>query len=402
MLYLTGNQNIGLLDFLQNEHGQPLKRLAGEFHLYRFVTRDMRSFAHITRLVIDLSSIRDTEKEIIDALSAFRTMYDARIIILADGRKPGDAFLSTLFDEGIRNFITSESIEGMRLEILDCLSDGGMRYEDALRFRIKEVTEGQAEAVPMLSGNYRFTCNGLKVMVAGSTSKTGTTTVALNLAHFLANLGAATAYLEANEHGHILTLPIMHKGIQEANGGIYEYKGVRYYPARQKYRFGDYQFNIIDIGVLKPELMELYRQADCRILCAPGKPYGLQDLLGVLNLLGESTANVLVHSTPDNSREEFRRIVSSQNRQAFFPGYSPDLFDGSANAAIWSQVMAEYVVATQNVTGKLDIQDKRDNRNNRNNRNKSDNQDKRDVRDKRNKPEQKLRRNPIASWRNPS
>jgi len=368
----------------------------------------MRSFAHITRLVIDLSSIRDTEKEIIDALSAFRAMYDARVIILADGRKPGDVFLSTLFDEGIRNFITSESIEGMRLEILDCLSDEGMRYEDALRFRVQEVTEGQAEAVPMPLGSYRFTCNGLKVMVAGSTSKTGTTTVALNLAHFLANIGASTAYLEANEHGHIQTLPILHKSIQEVHGGGCENKGVRYYPARQKYRFGDYQFNIIDIGVLKPELMELYRQADCRILCAQGKPYGLQDLLGVLKVLGENTANVLVHSTPENTREEFHRIVSSQNRQVFFPGYSPDLFDGSSNAAIWARVMSEYVVAAQNATGKLDIQDKRDsrdkqdNRDNRDKRDKRDNQDKREIRDKRNKPEQKLRRNPIAPWRNSS
>lgn len=354
ILYLTSNQNIGLLDFLQHENGQPMKRLAGEFHLYRFVTRDMRSFAHITRLVVDLSAVRDTEKEIIDALSAFRTMYDARVIIMADGRRPGDVFLSSLFDEGIRNFITADSIEGMRLEILDCLSDEGMCYEDALRYRIQAVSENEpeSESGPLLSGSYRFNCNGLKVMVAGSTTKTGTTTVALNLAHFLRNLGAKTAYLEANDNGHIQTLPIMHKGINEVNGGGYEHKGARYYPARQKYRFGDYQFNIIDIGELKPELMEVYRQADCRVLCTPGKPYALQSMLAALKLMADCDAYVLIHSTLESTREEFRRIASNPNRKVFFPGYSPDLFDGNANASIWSQMMSEYMVAEPDMSDK--------------------------------------------------
>lgn len=350
ILYMTSNQNIGLLDFIQQD-GHTLKRFVGNFHLYQFVTRDMRSFAHITRLVVDLSSLRNTEAEIVDALSAFRTLYDARVIIMADGRKPGDAFLSRLFDEGIRNFITSETIEGMRLEILDCLSEEGMCYEDALRYRVREAAALESAVLP--AGNWRFNCKGLKVMVAGSTTKTGTTTVALNLAHFLADHGAGTAYLEANENRHIKTLALMDKSIRETDGGGYEHKGVHYYPERLKCRLEYYHFAVIDIGVLEPNAADLFLRGDVRMLCMPGKPYALPGIFEALKLMADSEGSVLVHSTPENLREEFRRIVSNQNRQAFFPGYSPDLFDGNANAAIWSKVMSEYMVAAPDMPDKL-------------------------------------------------
>jgi hypothetical protein len=144
----------------------------------------------------------------------------------------------------------------------------------------------------------------------------------------------------------------MHKGIKEVSGGGYEHKGVQYYPSRQKYRFSDYHFNIIDIGELKPELMEVYRQADCRVLCTPGKPYALQSILAAQKLMADCDAHVLIHSTPESTREEFRRIASNPNRKVFFPGYSPDLFDGNANASIWSQMMSEYVVAEPDTSDK--------------------------------------------------
>jgi hypothetical protein len=86
LLYISSNQNIGIFDFLIKEKGFIIKKLSGEFYLNKFVVHDMRNLTHYSYIAIDLKSLKDTSKEIIEALRAFKIMYDSRIIVFAEGK----------------------------------------------------------------------------------------------------------------------------------------------------------------------------------------------------------------------------------------------------------------------------------------------------------------------------
>jgi hypothetical protein len=116
LLYLSSNQNIGIFDSVAKEQGILVKKLSGEFHFKSFVIRDMRSLNHYEYVAIDLKAIKDTE-EFIEAIIAFKSMYDSRIIIYSEGLKQGNVLLNKLVDIEVYNLITSTKIETINQEI---------------------------------------------------------------------------------------------------------------------------------------------------------------------------------------------------------------------------------------------------------------------------------------------
>lgn len=96
LLYLSSNENIEIFDFLSKEKGMVMKKLSGEFYLKKFVIHDMRNLSHYSYFDIDLKALKDTENEIIEAIIAFKTMYDSRIIIFAEGMDRQDEIISKL------------------------------------------------------------------------------------------------------------------------------------------------------------------------------------------------------------------------------------------------------------------------------------------------------------------
>jgi hypothetical protein len=144
----------------------------------------------------------------------------------------------------------------------------------------------------------------------------------------------------------------MYKSVVDAPLNSFENRGVRYFPERQKYRFADFQFNVIDLGVLTSEILHLYRRADCCVLCVPAKPYVIKSLVDVLKMLGTQDLSIIYQSVPEAQKEDYLRIVEAPGRKIYFSGYSPDLFDGQANATIWNQIVSEYLISSETVPRK--------------------------------------------------
>jgi hypothetical protein len=314
LLYLSSNHNSDLFDFLMNEHGILVKKLSGEFQLKNFVIRDMRNFSHCSFVAFDLKALKDTEDEIMNAIIGFRSMYDSRIIVLAVGRDTKDEFLSNLYSEGIRNLITAQTVEDIRKEILECVSEDGMSYDKALPYQCEIEDESTIENKLVLPSKYIFNCKGVKIAVSGTAAKSGTTTTAMNLAHFLADTGARVSYLEANKNNHIAMLPFYYKGIVERDGFL-EYKSVKYYTTRIKYDFSDFNFNIIDVGVLLPEYLEIFKKSDIRILCSTSKSYELEARIQTFGDVRTDTDvifNVVAYNTGDKD------IIPSDNVKVSF------------------------------------------------------------------------------------
>ncbi|MDO0824090.1 hypothetical protein [Desulfosporosinus nitroreducens] len=374
LLYLTSNLNLGLFDFIQDET-LAIKKLSGEFNLKKFVIRDMRSFSHIKYVAIDHQALNDTDEELIESILGFRAMYDARIVYLAEGMKPGDELLSKLYDAGVRNFVNAEDPEEIKKEIMECISREGMSYEKAERFKIQLIEEprpkvkraksktesmkaikekkpeqGSEEYVKVnettkLGLDTEKERKGIAVGVAGITGKAGTTTTALNLAYFLSSLGAKVSYVECDPTKQLNWLPYYDIAVNDESA---EYKGVYFHTMKANFSLADYDFNIFDLGKMLDyeQSLNAFMVSHIRIITAASKPYELSHLNKTLEVAKDTSVNLLFSFTPDNDRQTLRQIVSKHpEHRVYFAAYSPDLFDLNPNRMIWTNIMSDYLIA---------------------------------------------------------
>lgn len=89
---------------------------------------------NIESIIIDINSISDTEEKTINAISRISTIFNMKIIIIALGRRIGDSILSSLFDLGIYDFITSLDEKLQDEEFRKALK--GNSYIDSIKFKI--------------------------------------------------------------------------------------------------------------------------------------------------------------------------------------------------------------------------------------------------------------------------
>jgi hypothetical protein len=136
----------------------------------------MRNLSHYSYFAIDLKALKDTVNEIIEAVIAFKTMYDSRIIIFAEGENEENEIISKLLDEKIYNIIISEEIAEIKDEMLKCISDGGKTQEDWSSLR---VINSSSEVT--FKNQYIFNHKNIRIAVAGVSSKVGTTITAFNM-----------------------------------------------------------------------------------------------------------------------------------------------------------------------------------------------------------------------------
>ncbi|WP_242860310.1 AAA family ATPase [Desulfosporosinus sp. I2] len=344
-----------------------MKKLPGEFNFKKFVIRDMRNFSHIRYVAIDHQALNDTDEELIEGILGFQAMYDARIVYLAEGKKPGDELLSKLYDAGVRNFITAKDPETIKREIMECISKEGMSLESSDRFKrqlIEEVSTKEkrrkAKAEPekpitekeLLPAKKVIKVNkvkldtekiskGLTIGVAGVDEKTGTTTTALNLACFLSRLGAKVSYVECDPFKQLNWLTSYNVNIEEEN---IEYMGVHFHTVKDKVILTDYDFNVLDLGRIldSAQNMNAFKLSKTRVLTATVKSFESKTLAKVLDELKDKP-HLICSFTSEDERESIRNLVNNLD-QVFFSANSPDFFAPSVNRKIWKNIMCDYLV----------------------------------------------------------
>lgn len=333
LLYISSNQNIGIFDFLIKEKGFIIKKLSGEFYLNKFVVHDMRNLSHYSYIAIDLKSLKDTNEEIIEALRAFKVMYDSRIIVYAEGRVKEEPLINDLIDEKIYNIVTATNIAGIKDQILKCISDEGMTYEEYFT-RANNNLLGDAS-------QYIFKQKDIKIAVAGVSRKVGTTTTAFNLTNYLNSIGARVSYTEANYNNHLKDIADYYEFIKDDEKS-FKYKGIEYYTDKQFPN--EYNFNIFDLGVLNTSTISIFKTCEVRILCSTAKPYELEALKETLNIKEGIHTCTLLSFVPEASRIGLNKLIERENNRLFFTGYSPNLFDGKVNEKIFREVLKDYII----------------------------------------------------------
>lgn len=334
LLYLTSSDNIGLFDFLADESGMLVKKLTGEFSLKRFVIHDMRNLSHFLFLAIDLKAIVDEQEDILEALIAFKTMYDSRIILFAESAD--ENLIEKIMEEAeVYNIITATKIEKIQEEIKICVSPNGMTKKYLKRAIYYDGEDDYSK--------YSFIAENVKIMVAGAMTRVGTTTTAIDLACYLSSIGAKVSYTEANNSGHLTQIHSYFFPSILINDNFFSHGNVDYFlnssiPV-------DYNFNIIDIGVLNEKNTKVFDIGDVKLLCAGSKPYEIKELKKSLKTIDSTEKlNIIL---PENLTDIKKSIPLAQGN-LLFSKLSNNLFDSSINTNIWrTMLLSEYIVESK-------------------------------------------------------
>jgi len=334
LLYLSSNENIGIFDFLFDEHSMIIKKLSGTFSLKQFVIYDMRSLNHYSYVAIDIKALKDTESDIMEAVIAFNKMFSSRVIFYIEDVINNQQLIVKLIEEGIYNIVTAEEVKALKNEILKSTSDLGMSKRE---IQTKIMQNGSA--IGYSEPEYSFVNKNTKIAVTGVSHKVGTTTMAINLANYLASVGATVCYVEANDYGHLMQLPTMYERMT-INEDSLTYNDVKYLTLNAECH-DDFDFIVYDMGVVDTKIINAIRtKCELAVLCATAKPYEIEAYERTIQLFDSDTINTILSFVPEPAKVK----LQSKYGQVYFSKYAPDLFDGETNQTIWESLLEAYII----------------------------------------------------------
>ena len=123
MILAISNEQEKLISECCRENGfEDVQIYTGIKNLNSFIIRDLRNLNNFRYIIIDITSTKESEEEIIRTVVAIKSMYNIRVIIMALGYKVGNTLLSKLFLEGIYNFIIGDNYQTQKEEFTSSLS----------------------------------------------------------------------------------------------------------------------------------------------------------------------------------------------------------------------------------------------------------------------------------------
>lgn len=332
LLYLSSEENSGLCDFMGAETGLVIKKLIGEFDLKQFVVRDMKNLGHYRFIAIDYSALRNSDEEIIEALDGMKALSDMRIILFAEKQERGSSQIEKLVGLGIYNIILSTDYYEIKDEFRKCCSEDGMAYIEALR--LATINE---ESIIDVNQRMSFKGENVRIAVSGTMQRIGTTTIAINLANYLASIGAKVGYIEANGNDHLKSI-LNAERVMKKVGEECEYRGVKYLNSSDAIN-SDYDFLILDLGVINQEKALIMKACDIRILVAGGKAYEIENTIKGLTILSDKATNVIFNFVPGSQELSIKRLVGEAVERLHFAVCSPDLFSWEANKVLFQNII---------------------------------------------------------------
>lgn len=330
LFYISSKDNLTIFDEICLEKGIILRKQSGQINLKKLIIEDMTNFSHISYFSVDLSAVKNTEEEIIEAFLAFQSMYNARIILLALTYGKTEKLLARLVDAGIYNIITSTN--DLKSEISECMSELGRQYKSAL---IQSSSNVATEAM------------AIKVGICGTQSKIGTTTQGILLSNLLNSRELKACYVEANANSHIKTLAGYYE--VETNDRL---KCIKYGGMDMFYDSGllatilsmNYKLYVIDYGVLDVNNLETFLKSDVKIVCAGAKTWEMVNIINAIRLLPKpNEVNFIFSFVSKTEQPDISRLMEEYTQRVYFSELVDSMFSQSINASVYEEIFRGYL-----------------------------------------------------------
>lgn len=329
--------------------------LTGVESLKRFAVQELRNLNNYDQIIIDINSTKESEDEIVQAVVAIKSMYNIRITIVALGYQEGNPLLAKLFQEGIYNFVNSNTYLEQKEQFKSCLMQEGCQYKDAVRFRQK-VETGKKNKV-IIKKEYKKLKQFVNIAVAGTEKHIGVTTQAILITMFLNELNMNVCYICSSNKNEIKNIETLEGVIKK--DGLYSYKGIDLYSNDNMVnamKYG-YDFYIYDYGILDENTLDNFLSKEVKIIVGGTKAWETDETFRVLSMLEKiPDINYIFNFSSNEEKLKFKKILKRYIRNIYFSEFTTDPFNGNVNTEIYHEIFKEYITEKSN---KLEIVEKK-------------------------------------------
>lgn len=362
MLYLCSHNNVNIFDWL-NESGlveQPfmLKKISSnQLDLCSFAKKEALSINYYKYLAIDLSAVTNDSESFRTAIESIRIMNPKIRFIYVDIGNRTEALqgiirsfgeipiISELPEKDISAFKTQTS------EALQYVPQENNTEKEIFEEKIhkEQINEKIKTGQDKNNREYLFENKNVMIAVLNSHPKSGATTLSINLAEYLHEIGASVAYVECNgELNHLEAMVNVASGFTKIKNNCFERNGIIYMkneiPEGMNFVINDMS-RIIQNGTEKNAL-EFTANCQKIILCSTSKPYELKETEDKIRILEENGCKEIclcLSFTPDNQKASLVDKFASQKVKVYFTEYMPDMFKDSGNNEMFKRILQEYI-----------------------------------------------------------
>ena len=329
--------------------------LTGVDNLKKFAVQELRNLNNYKQIIIDITSTKETEDEIVQSIVAIKSMYNIKIIIVALGFKEGNNLLSKLFNEGIYNFVNSDTYFEQKEQFKKCLSSEGCQYKDSVRFRQK-IEDGKKNKI-IIKKEYKTLKQFVNIAVAGTEKHIGVTTQAILITMFLKSLNMNACYICATDKDEIKNIETLEGVVKKE--GLYSYKGIDLYSNDNKIdamQYG-YDFYIYDYGILNENTLDNFLSKEVKIIVGGTKAWETDETFRVLSLLEKiPEVNYIFNFSSNEEKSKFRNNLRKYIKHIYFSEYTTDTFNSNINTEIYHEVFKDYIAEKSN---KIEVVEKK-------------------------------------------
>lgn len=319
-------------------------------NLYNFTVTELKSLNNFNQIIIDISSINDTEKQLIDSIVTLKTIYiDLRITILAIGYQEGNTLLSKLFSESIFNFVTSKEYHTQKEELKKCITSGNS-YSDSIRYRYKEDNKDIPKSKVIIKKEYSKKRNSVTIGIVGTQIHIGATTQAMLMCKFLNSIGLHSCYVQANGKKDVEKIAIMNN-VSEMKDMI-NYNGIDMYKDFIDNKSTGYDFYIYDYGDIDTFNIDSYITNDIKIVVCGTKEWDFLNISKVfqnekLNKIQKDIDFIFNFTAKENERNILSGLAELK-KNIYFSEYAPNPFNNEKNQNIYHRILKEYIIEKTN------------------------------------------------------
>lgn len=331
-----------------NEH--TLFERVGEFTAEEFISH-CQAAAPLTLNTFVIDADCSNEEAIIKGIRRFRMNNNARIIMLAPGREPGDRMISQLVGIGVWDIVApSAPIEDENLYLTPYINQQlEMKYSYGNASRWHNIYEDETPSIPEQKVKkkekqtqtiseviYKDRIVGSVTIAIGSTGpRTGCTHTAIQSALFLKEQGfevACVELIDPNVGRDAFHTFKTNDGSLKQTGGFSAY-GIDFFPQANIEAYlqiisAQYQYVVIDVGRIVQHKTEDYNlsifgnefvRADVQMITATPAIWDVQNIVLTLDAFykwkWDLSWNVIVNLADDKAFKEIEHMFSKKEKE---------------------------------------------------------------------------------------
>lgn len=292
-------------------------------------------YSDTTCMIFDLEQYEDKAAEIADAVIKLSRSNNAKVIIYASGYIPQSQGVTALYEKGIRNFIFSTSLSGIKEEYELCIAGfyeaNGIDVLENLKEENPEEEESQ-------------TAGYTKIGIAGACPRIGTTTQCIQLIKDLIFRGYKACYIQMNNTNYLneyLSGWFVSEEIDEELGRI-KIEGIDHFYKLEKLpkilTLG-YDFYVYDYGTYKDNYFNKtsFLEKDARVFVVGSKPGEFSATKELIDNMFYTESYYIFNLTPENEKEDLLAFMEEKAVQTYFSEIAKD----------------KYVLAVSDIYGKI-------------------------------------------------